>query len=139
MDQWDGYLAARQRILGFLDTRKPSNPIVLTGDIHSAWVHDLKLDFDNPGSRTVGTELITTSVSADFPAQFIAPVTAALTDNSHVQYFDGANRGYVGVKLIPERLTADFRAVSSITQASAETRTVSSWVVENGRAGAQKA
>ena len=34
---------------------------------------------DDPKSATLGTELIATSISADFPAQFIAPVTAALT------------------------------------------------------------
>jgi alkaline phosphatase D len=43
MDQWSGYESARNRILKFLDERKPSNPIVITGDIHSNWVADLKL------------------------------------------------------------------------------------------------
>ncbi len=139
MDQWDGYLAGRQRILEFMNSRKPSNPIVLTGDIHSAWVHDLKLDFDNPNSPAVGTELITTSISADFPAQFIAPVTAALTDNPHTKYFDGQNRGYMRLSITPERVTSDFKAVSSIKEATATTRTVASFVIENGRTGAQKA
>ena len=139
MDQWDGYLAARQRLLGFVESRKPSNPVVLTGDIHSAWVHDLKVDFDNPASPTVATELITTSISADFPAQFIAPVTAALTDNPHTKYFDGQNRGYMRVQITPERLTSEFRAVSSIKEAASTARTVASFVVESGRAGAQKA
>jgi len=34
VDQWDGYVAARERLLNFLDKRKPSNPVVITGDIH---------------------------------------------------------------------------------------------------------
>jgi alkaline phosphatase D len=29
MDQWDGYVAARNRLLGFLHLRRPSNPVVL--------------------------------------------------------------------------------------------------------------
>lgn len=139
MDQWDGYLAARQRLLGFMATRKPNNPVVLTGDIHSSWVHDLKVDFDNPTSETVGTELITTSISADFPTQFIAPVTAALADNPHAKFFDGANRGYVRAELTRDRLTAQFQAVSSIKEPTATMRTLATFVVENGKPGAQRA
>jgi alkaline phosphatase D len=139
MDQWDGYLAARQRLLGYIATRKPSNPVVLTGDIHSSWVHDLKVDFDQPQSATVGTELITTSISADFPQNFIAPVTAALADNPHAKFFDGANRGYVRATMTPDKLTAEFQAVSSIKEPTATTRTLATFVVENGRAGAQRA
>ena len=45
VDQWDGYVAARSRLLDFLNQKKPSNPVVITGDIHSSWVHDLKTDF----------------------------------------------------------------------------------------------
>src|SRR5436190_6393239 len=42
MDQWSGYEAARNRVLRHLNNRKPSNPVVITGDIHSNWVADLK-------------------------------------------------------------------------------------------------
>lgn len=70
--------------------------------IHSSWVHDLKADFDDPKSATLGTELVTTSISADFPAQFIAPVTAALADNPHARYFNGSDRGYVRCELTPQ-------------------------------------
>lgn len=41
LDQWDGYVKARNRLLAFLDQRQPSNPVVITGDIHSSWVHDM--------------------------------------------------------------------------------------------------
>jgi len=63
-DQWDGYVAARDRVVAFLDQQKPSNPIVLAGDIHSSWVHDIKRDFDQPESRTIGTEFVATSISS---------------------------------------------------------------------------
>lgn len=65
-DQWDGYVAARQRLLEFLQARKPANPVVITGDIHSSWVHDLKADFDDPSSATLGTEFAGTSISSLF-------------------------------------------------------------------------
>jgi alkaline phosphatase D len=136
MDQWDGYVAARDRLLGFLQQRQPSNPIVITGDIHSSWVHDLKADFNNPASATVGTEFVGTSISSDFPAQFIAPVTAALADNPHTKFFDGAFRGYVRCNLTYESWQSDYRVVSTILDPNASISTLASFVVENGQPGA---
>jgi alkaline phosphatase D len=40
LDQWDGYAAARQRLLGLLATGRVANPVVLAGDIHSTWFSD---------------------------------------------------------------------------------------------------
>ena len=51
LDQWDGYPAARQRILDTLATHRPSNPVIIGGDSHSAWVNDVLADFDDPGPR----------------------------------------------------------------------------------------
>ncbi|MDH6077918.1 alkaline phosphatase D family protein [Umezakia ovalisporum] len=136
MDQWDGYVAQRNRILNFMNDRQPSNPVVITGDIHSSWVHDLKLDFDNPSSPTVGTEFVGTSVSSDFPAQFIAPVQASLVNNPHTKFFDGAFRGYVRCKLTPALWQTDYRVVSSIIDMNASVRTLASFVLEDGKPGA---
>src|SRR5262249_45160824 len=44
-DAWDGYPAARQRLLTHLYEARVNNPVVLSGDIHSFWVSDLKLNF----------------------------------------------------------------------------------------------
>ncbi|UKO98969.1 alkaline phosphatase D family protein [Nostoc sp. UHCC 0870] len=139
VDQWDGYVAARKRLLDFLEQRKPSNPVVITGDIHSSWVHDLKADFNNPLSATVGTEFVGTSITSDFPSQFIAPVQAAVSDNPHTKFFDGANRGYVRCKLTRNNWQSDYRVVSSILDQNTTIRTLASFVVENGQPGAQRA
>jgi alkaline phosphatase D len=139
LDQWDGYVAARNRILSFLEKRRPTNPVVLTGDIHSNWVHDLKADFADPASATVGTEFVGTSISSEFPAGFIAPVTSALADNPHTRFFDGAFRGYVRCDVTPERWTSTFRVVDTVLTPGAPTRTLAAFAVENGRPGAQPA
>ena len=138
VDQWDGYVAARDRILRFLNQRRPSNPVVITGDIHSSWVHDLKTDFSKQASPTVGTEFVGTSISSDFPAQFIAPVTAALADNPHTKFFDGTFHGYVRCNLSRDRWQADYRVVPTILDPNAPISTLASFVVENGRPGAQR-
>ncbi len=89
VDQWDGYVAQRRRLSQFLAERRPSNPVIITGDIHSSWALDAKLDYDDPASPTVASEYVGTSISSDFPAAFIGPVNAALADNPHIKFFDG--------------------------------------------------
>lgn len=139
MDQWDGYVAARARILNFLQHSHVENPVIITGDIHSSWVNDIKADFDNPASATLATEFVGTSVSSDFPAEFIAPVTAALPDNPHIKFFDGRYRGYVRCTITPDYWVSDYRAVERITDEQSPVFTQASFVVENGVPGAQRA
>jgi alkaline phosphatase D len=61
-DGWDGYPAARQRILDAISATRLSNPVFIGGDIHSFWTTDLKADFDNPSSATIATEFVGTSI-----------------------------------------------------------------------------
>src|SRR5690606_14158197 len=37
VDAWDGYPAARRRLLEILRRSGARNPVILSGDIHSAW------------------------------------------------------------------------------------------------------
>ncbi|MEO1181546.1 MAG: alkaline phosphatase D family protein, partial [Cyanobacteria bacterium J06636_28] len=139
-DQWDGYTAQRDRIVNFLQARKPSNPVVITGDIHSSWVHDIKADFDNPSSATVGTEFIGTSIAASFGgADTNALVAAAVPGNPHTKFFDGLNRGYVRCTVTPDRWQTDYRTVETIQAPTSTVQTLASFVVENGQPGAQPA
>jgi alkaline phosphatase D len=134
-DQWDGYVAARNRLLGFLLHREPSNPVVITGDIHASFVHDLKADFDDPASATVGTELVGTSISSSFPAAAIPAVQAALPGNPHTKFFDGAHRGYVRCELDRDRWRSDFRAVESVATPESRAFTLASFEVRDGEPG----
>ncbi|MEM1255411.1 MAG: alkaline phosphatase D family protein [Cyanobacteria bacterium P01_H01_bin.21] len=140
-DQWDGYVAQRDRIIEFLQARRPSNPIVITGDIHSSWVHDIKADFDNPASATVGTEFVGTSISSSFGdgADTNALVSLAVPGNPHTKFFDGLNRGYVRCTLTPNTWKTDYRTVDTIESPTSGVQTLASFVVENGRPGAQPA
>lgn len=136
MDQWDGYFAARQRITSFLTLRQPSNPIVITGDIHSSWVHDVKASFLNPASATVGTEFVGPSISSGFPSILIPLTEAALPGNPHTVFFDGLYHGYVRCTVTPERWIADYRVVPTILDDQAEAFTLRSFVVQDGAPGA---
>ena len=136
MDQWDGYPAARNRILGHLLHAGIANPVVLSGDIHSAWVNDLRADFADPASAVVATELIAASVTADNP--FVDRLRFAPLLNPHVRFVDGTH-GYTRCELTQTHWRADFRGVPTVFEPDAPVRTVASWVIEAGRPGAERA
>ena len=138
MDQWSGYEMPRRRVLDFLHERRLSNPIVLTGDIHSNWVADLKKDFSNPRSETVGTEFVGTSITSGGDGADSQPaVDAYLPENPHVRFYNN-QRGYVRCLVTPEKWQSDYRVVDSVTKPGAPIRTRATFVVENGRPGAQR-
>lgn len=137
MDQWSGYEVARNRILRFLHERKPSNPVVLTGDIHSNWVADLKLDFANPSSETIGTEFVGTSISSGGDGADTMPaVQAYLPENPHVRFYNN-QRGYVRCVVTPDQWKSEYRVLESVTKSIVPIKTRASFVVENGHPGAQ--
>ncbi|MBW4631670.1 MAG: alkaline phosphatase [Iphinoe sp. HA4291-MV1] len=138
MDKWDGYLASRDRLLHFLEQRKPSNPVVLTGDVHSNWAMDLKADFNKPESATVGSEFVCTSITSGGDGADSSPtVEAYLPDNPHIKFYNG-QRGYVRCVVTPETWQSDFLVVSNVTTQSGTISNRASFVVENGRLGIQK-
>ena len=138
MDKWDGYPADRDRLLTFLHERRPANPIVLTGDLHTNWVSDLKLDFERPGSPTVGTEFAGTSISSSGDGANMSPQGEnAMRHNAHIKFFN-AQRGYVRCRLTPDRFRADFRVMPWVTRPDAPIATRASYVVEDGVPGAQE-
>ncbi len=143
VDQWDGYGAERRQLLEAIARESGLDVVVLTGDIHSAWVHDLKTDFDEPAARTVATEFVTTSITADFPRSFWVPTRAAAANTSPwTRYVDPRRRGYMVCTVTPELWRTDFRVIESstdrgqVTDVAAPVATSASFVVERGQPGA---
>lgn len=136
-DQWDGYAVSRNRFLSFVERNRPSNPVVLTGDWHSAWVNDLRTDFSRPESEVVATEFVGTSISSG--CGWADAVKAAAPNNPHVKYLNPDKRGYVRCSVTPREWRSDYRVVTSADDTAGPATTDSSWVVESGRAGAQRA
>jgi alkaline phosphatase D len=135
MDQWAGYDAARTRLLRFISERKIPNPIVLTGDIHSNWANDLKIDFDRPEEPTVATEFAGTSISSGGNgAESPATLSQTLSENPFV-HFHNTERGYVSCEVTPEAWHTHYRTVPYIAQPGAPLQTRRSFTVENGKPG----
>jgi alkaline phosphatase D len=137
MDRWDGYVESRRRLLNFFAEARPSNPVVITGDIHSNWASDLKLDFDNASSPAVAAEFAGTSIASggDGNDSTREDVLAA---NPHIKFYN-ARRGYVRVLLTPSLWRTDYRTIPYVSKPDAPIETRASFVCEDGRPGVQPA
>ena len=87
-DNWNGYPAARARLVDFLAERKIRNPVVLSGDIHAFLVNDVVAQQAEewlPAFRRVGREIAvdpSPGLLAIASPGGLAQVLATLLDNS---------------------------------------------------------
>jgi len=116
-DQWDGYQADQAALLQAMSTSR-TDPVVLTGDIHSSWANDLPTDptaYRTSGSTSVGVEFVCPSVTSDGFKEVLGSaataqaVTAAFqAANPWVRYLEGIGHGFAVVDVTPERVQTDF-------------------------------
>lgn len=132
MDQWPGYEVNRRRVLRAMKQHKVSNPVVLTGDIHSSWANELLLDFDDLGSKPVATEFVGTSISSGGNgAREINQLNELYSENPFVKYHSRL-RGYVRCEVTPQQWRTDYQLVEYVNKPGAPRITDASFVVESG-------
>lgn len=138
MDQWAGYEEARVRMMRFFAERKNLNPIVITGDIHSNWVADLREDWRNTKAPVVGTEYVGTSITSGGDGQDVTDVAKAyLPENPHIK-FANWQRGYVSCQVTPSKWTSHYRIVDKVSVPDQPIQTKVTFMTEAGRPGAIK-
>ena len=136
MDQWPGYEVPRRRLMQFLQDHKIKNPIVLTGDIHTNWVNDLKIDFDDPTAPTVASEFVCTSISSGGNGADNRQASATVLAENPFVRFHNSERGYVRCDVTSKQWQSDYQVVPYVTRKGSPQVTRASFVVEAGQAGA---
>lgn len=132
-DAWNGYPAARARLMRAMVERRAPNPVVLSGDIHAFGVANLNADAADPVSPVVASEFITTSITSQGVADKLAG--QILGENPNLLFGSAEHRGYLRLDLTRERLQADLVAVDDATRRDSGRRVLGSWAVESGRPG----
>ena len=107
-DQWDGYPAARQRLLHA--TTAAPNPVVLSGDLHCGGLGILR----SGQGQAVGVEVIAPSVSSVVPAAVAVGLDLAAAGQPDLVHFDPAARGWVGIALTATEMLVSFRQVDAL-------------------------
>jgi len=136
-DGWDGYPAARRRLLESLAASHAANPVVIGGDVHMHWVADLKPDFDDPKSPVVASEICGSSITSQGAAQ--EKVDSLLPENPHIKYGRSDRRGYVRASIADGRLTAELIGLDTVKKPDSRAEVLVRFVVEDGKPGPQKA
>jgi phosphodiesterase/alkaline phosphatase D-like protein len=135
MDTWDGYEASRDRVLGGAAQRKVRNLVSIAGDLHRSVASDLKLDFTDPASPTVGAEFVGTSITSGIDGMDLDPGgQTLLNENPHIK-FGNFQRGYVSCNVTPQRWISDYRVVDKVSVQNGTVSTRTKLVVEDGIPG----
>ncbi|MDF2092768.1 alkaline phosphatase D family protein [Knoellia sp. 3-2P3] len=142
VDQWDGYTADRRELVDFLADRGIANTLFLTGDIHSAWACELPVDPGTyPLSRTVGVELVATSVTSNNLDDLTGspPRTSSLAvedairaSNRHVKHLDFDSHGYSVLTITPQETQMDWYVTSDRADQAATSTWSTGWKVAVG-------
>lgn len=132
MDGWDGYVGSRERILAGMADRGVENPVVLTGDVHRHYAAEIKADFDDPASRTVGVELVTSSITSGGDGVDMDPATQVqLDENPHIKLVN-SQRGYVQVRLTETEMVSEFQVLPYVRRPGAPVQTRARFVTPAG-------
>lgn len=139
MDKWDGAEAARTRVFDMAQAAGARDLVVLAGDVHQNRVNELKRDFLEPSSATVGVEFVATSIASNGDG-IDQPRNAddIRSANPHLKYFN-TQRGYVRHTVSADKWQADYMIVDKISEKGAPATARAKFVVEKGQPGVAKA
>ncbi|MGB7374314.1 alkaline phosphatase D family protein [Pontixanthobacter sp.] len=118
MDAWDGYPAARDRLLASA-MNADANLLVLAGDTHNAWAFDLAHD-----SARAGIEFGVQGVTSPGLETYLGMVPPKIMQqslvgrNAELQWADTSQRGYMAVELTPTQASCEWRFVSGVKSRS---------------------
>ncbi len=136
-DGWDGYPAARRRLLAQAHERHARGLVVLGGDVHAHYVADLRLDPDNPRSPLVATEFCGTSISSHGIGQ--DRIDAARRHNPHVLFARGDRRGYQLLELDAQGARVTLKAVEDPDDPGSAVHDLARFAVDPRQPGAEVA
>jgi alkaline phosphatase D len=131
-DKWDAYPTARQRVLDFMREQQPNHPVVITGDLHNAWVQVAHADPRDPTSAPLASEFVGTSISSGGDGTDQTETAPIVLSKNPQVLFNSNRRGYVSCLVTPELWRSDFRSVPYVSTEGAPISTIASYVVENG-------
>jgi alkaline phosphatase D len=117
LSNWDSFHAARDRVFAAAK-ELDKNLVVLSGDSHNAWAHDLRdasgqpvgVEFATPSVTSTGLEIVHTNVGRQFLADSFMRMIPDL------KFAETSHRGYLTVTFTPTAATGDWVFVSSVLE-----------------------
>jgi alkaline phosphatase D len=111
-DGWDGYPKARQAILDSLQKHHPPGPVIFSGDAHEFWAAHVNFH-PSDATQPVLPEFVCAGITSRAYGNLTVEDYMAL--NPHLVAGERRYRGYTLVKLTPDLMQVDWRAIDSVT------------------------
>jgi alkaline phosphatase D len=141
MDAWPGYFHERAELIRFLAQNHIKNPVVISGDVHSNWVIELREDdrFPKKGEPPVAVEFVGTSISSKGNGEDVDEkrLKSLFADNPCLK-FHNDHRGYVLCTVTPKEWRSEFRIVRQVEREAkpdAKAETAATFAVTAGKPG----
>jgi alkaline phosphatase D len=132
MDKWDGAPAARDRLLNAVQHSALRNLVVVDGDVHLNCAGEIRKDFADAKSKTLGVEFVVTSISSDGDGfDMNNRFKRLIEQDPHIRFYN-SQRGYVRHTVTPERWQADYQVLDKVSTRDGRMSTRKSFVVESG-------
>lgn len=140
-DQWDGYPAERRRLLHDVTDHGVRDVVFLSGDVHSAWACDLRLDPHDPVDDAIAVEFCTTSVTSEnldehtgwgYRTRSPDVERKLIEANPHIHWAEADSHGYLLVDVTRERVEARWYFVDTLLRPSDGVRVGGAWAVRRG-------
>ncbi len=132
MDRWDGYPAARSRLLKSAQAAD-ADLVMLSGDSHNAWAFSLAEEGKAAGVEFAGHSVTSNGLDSSFSADPKVVAQGFMAANPEMKWADTSQRGYMMIEITPQRVTGDWlflQTVKAHTTALSGTHRMS---VEKGR------
>lgn len=133
VDQWDGYPAARARLLGALSEHGVDNVVVMTGDIHAGGAADLRGPDAGADGPIVAHELVCPAISSSTLAASLGS-DIDLTPFGLV-YANLVDHGYVRATVTPETWRTEWVVVDTIDEPESGARVDATFEIRAGAPG----
>ncbi len=130
-DAWDGYQEEREKLLQFVKNQNINNIVVLTGDIHSTFVGEVRYDGKCEMCEFVVPSV--TSTNLDFAGGVVSGISEFYIRllNRHIKDVDLNNHGYYVLDVRKDKVQGDWYDVADITRPVAGERRSRSWFVRD--------
>lgn len=132
-DPWDGYPAARARLLEDLVTHRVANPLVVGGDVHATVVGNLHRAPTDPSTPVIASGFCCTSISSQGAPRGAYDVR--LRESPHLKFANSHQRGYMTFDLTPTTCSVAVRLLESEKRSDSGIATAATFELTAGRTG----
>ena len=128
-DGWDGYPAARDRLMQAIQQARGGNVLCLGGDVHRHVAAELRLRPNEATSPIVASEFVCSSITTRGVSEAVMELMRA--SNPDIVHGRADERGWALIDVRPDAVRCEFRATPFPVRAQARLHTQARFVVQH--------